>query len=442
MTDPQTSQFEYAIVQEQAVCGALLVDPRAVKHIQDDLHRSDFVDKTLGSLYALLALLAASGKVNAGDRAMIALVRSEGLLEPVGGAAGIAKLAAAGVPAHIVTYAREVRRLATLRRMQTELARAIEACTYTDTEPDEIVSRLDAVSKLGSAVAGVDVLGMGDIAEVVLAAIDKTQASGKGQGIHSGFPSIDDNCGGFFPSEVTILAARPSLGKTAFAMEIALRMVRAGRRVLFVSMEMDQEGLGFRMFSRETKIPVRALQGGSLTQQQVIDCRLAGETLSGLEMRSLFATNVTVSNIAGVCRMAESRGKIDLVIIDYLGLLKPRRASDSYERVTEISRDIKCMALELRKPVLLLHQLNRTAEKERPGLSQLRDSGAIEQDADNIWLLHRENRDSVDMELIIAKQRQGSIGTLPFEFFGGQMRIEEKGYAASVEFGQDFNDFA
>jgi replicative DNA helicase len=146
-----------------------------------------------------------------------------------------------------------------------------------------------------------------------------------------------------------------------------------------------------------------------------------------LPINLIYAKGLTVARIRAIARVQAAQKGLDLLIVDYLGLLShPQRGLSSYERTTAISRELKGLAIELNRPVLALAQLNREAAKSGlPSLEHLRDSGAIEQDADNVWLLHRENRDESDTKLIIAKQRQGPIGTIDLTFDAARMSFDE-----------------
>ena len=249
---------------------------------------------------------------------------------------------------------------------------------------------------------------------------------------HTGITDLDKHTGGLHRAEVTIIAARPSVGKTAFATQIAVQYAKKGNKVQIFSEEMSQEQIGIRMVSNTGKVDMQRLRTGHIREEDWVEIVQAENQLSKLPLYINDEAS-TIPEIRAVC--AEKRRKgLDLIIIDYMQLVEPHIKSDTREReVAAISRAIKKMALEFDIPIIALSQLNRDATNKRPMLNNLRESGAIEQDADNVIFLHEPNVQDIPkedlelyrnlksaskdyIEIIIAKQRNGPTGTFVMEF--------------------------
>jgi replicative DNA helicase len=231
-------------------------------------------------------------------------------------------------------------------------------------------------------------------------------------------PSFDSRLGGLFPGELTVLAARPSIGKSALGFQVAIAASKIGKRVAFVSCEMTEGQLGERLIAAETTIPLSRIRMGTLTEHERDSVKTALPAIKRMLSRVWVASRPTVAEIRSRCRVAQSTGGLDFLVVDYLGLLGASNPRASlYERTTELSAEMKSLAQELHVPILLLAQLNREAGKtdEPPRLEHLRDSGAIEQDANNVLFIHRK-RGSPDTEIVIAKQRQGPVGMFRMYF--------------------------
>ncbi|MBQ3921539.1 MAG: DnaB-like helicase C-terminal domain-containing protein, partial [Firmicutes bacterium] len=222
-----------------------------------------------------------------------------------------------------------------------------------------------------------------------------------------------------------IIAARPSMGKTAFALNIAqYAAIKKGARVVIFSLEMSKEQLGIRFLSQEARINSKDLRMGNLTEENWADLNEAVGRISGADIIIDDTSDIGVMEIRNKCRRIDAQKKIDLIIIDYLQIMSADTASESrVQEVTMMTRYLKQLARELKCPVVVLSQLSRASEKRqgghKPMLSDLRESGAIEQDADVVMFLHREDyykdadaEKSNVCEVIIAKQRTGATGSV------------------------------
>lgn len=249
------------------------------------------------------------------------------------------------------------------------------------------------------------------------------------RGVPTGFPELDNKTAGLQKSDLVILAARPSMGKTSFALDIARNAaVKYGKSVGIFSLEMSAQQLVDRMLATQAQVDSWALRTGKLKNDEEFD-RIS-DALNHLSQAKIFIDDQPANNIIkmrSVARRLKSEHGLDLIIVDYLQLMAPTtrlKAESLVQQVTEISRSLKQLARELDVPVVALSQLNRSIEtrRGRPQLSDLRDSGSIEQDADMVWFIHSEDRYKEKeertniVELIIAKHRNGPIGTVELFF--------------------------
>ncbi len=249
---------------------------------------------------------------------------------------------------------------------------------------------------------------------------------------HTGITDLDKYTGGLHKGEVTILAARPSVGKTAMGIQIAVQVAKKGKTVQVFSREMSQVQLGIRLIANQGKIDGQRMRTGHIREE---DWKKIMGTQAELSNLPLYINDEssTMPDIRAVCAEKKHKG-LDLVIIDYMQLIEPHKKSDTREReVAEISRAIKKMSLELDIPIIALSQLNRSTANKRPTLDTLRESGAIEQDADNVILLHKPDEKEIPtkdlnlyrtlktagndyVEVIIAKQRNGPTGMFTMSY--------------------------
>ena len=244
-------------------------------------------------------------------------------------------------------------------------------------------------------------------------------------GIPSGYADYDRITGGFHNSDLLILAARPAVGKTAFALNLALNAAKKNKKVLIFSLEMGNEQLYDRLLSIESGISLNKIRHNKLTEAEVLDLN---NTITRMSKYSLYISDVPAVNILdikNICRKLKTSEGLDFVVIDYLQLISPTAdaAKVREQQVSEISRGLKILAKELHVPILTLSQLSRSVEnrsEKTPMLSDLRESGAIEQDADLVMFLSRDSQkeqiEEVVTDVIIGKHRNGSTGTVKLGF--------------------------
>ena len=238
------------------------------------------------------------------------------------------------------------------------------------------------------------------------------------RGIRTGFVALDEHLLGLYPTEVTVLAARPAVGKTALGLQLALNVARAGGSVLFFSLEMTRQQIAGRLSANLTRIDSRGFRTGELDSHQLD--QVARARAESVEVsRRIFLVESADFSIAGLraeARRRCARAGLDLIVVDYLQLLRlDHRTANRNEEVGEVSRMLKGLARELRVPVVALCQLNRQADSGRPGLHHLRDSGQLEQDADQVVMLWVDDEDG-PIRCAVEKNRHGPVGTFSFSY--------------------------
>ena len=288
-------------------------------------------------------------------------------------------------------------------------------------EPDEVESDKDQSQPCG-------LITMKDAILEFYHELDKPPV----QQIKTGFSSLDGLVDGFRPGQMIVMAARPGQGKTALATNIITNMLDVGIPALFFSLEMSRLEIMQRLFSSVGQIPLREIRSQDRTQQTLDAIAETGNILSGWPLVMCDSPRLRVADIETLSRDGISSHGVGCIIIDYLGLIEPDKPSQPrYEQVTAISREIKTMARTLDVPVIVLAQLNRESSSNkdnRPKISHLRDSGAIEQDADIVLLIHRPSEydnqaDKSKAEIIVAKNRNGTTGHIDLFWEGEYTRF-------------------
>ncbi len=410
---------------EMALLGSAVLMIECLDEIAPILRPDDFYDDANRIIYKHLHTLHESGR-KFDDVLLTNSLRASGEYEAAGGGAYLSKIVNY-VPsaAHATYYAEIVRDHATRRAM------IVAATNILSDSYDALDSTADLVSRSESAVFSVGdkcqaLSGAVEINASVLLALDGIEKRAAGQslrGVSTGFHGLDNLTGGLQPGEVTILAGRTSMGKTAMALNI-VRNVSEQQRVILFSMEMDSLSMSERLLAMVAKCDLYRMRSGTIGAEGRQELIEAAEVIHDLKIRIDDTSGRTVSQIASICRRQARREGVGLIVIDYLQLLEPdNHREQRHEQVAKISRRIKGLARELKIPMLVLAQLNRqttAARDNRPALSHLRESGAIEQDADVVVFCHRPAYYSGERpagpdrtetaELIVAKNRQGPTG--------------------------------
>ena len=425
---------------EQSVLGAILIDREAVIEVAEFLRPVDFYRQAHGEIFrAMLDLFERREPV---DLVTVAeTLERSGDLESSGGRAYLSTLSNQTPTAvHAVQYARIVERKAVLRNL-IGAAGKIAGIGYED--PAEIQEAIDrAEAELFSVSNRRITAGFSQLRELLHSAYDRLDYlhahRGELSGISSGFADLDQLTTGFQKSDLIVVAARPSVGKTSFALNIAeWAAVREHRTVGVFSLEMSKEQLVLRLLSSVANIDSKRLRSGFLEE---MDFARIAPAMNDLSEAALFiddTPSITSMELRTKARRLQAESGLDLVIVDYLQLMQAATSSRDANRVqevSEISRGLKALARELAVPVIALSQLSRQPEQRQPGesprLSDLRESGAIEQDADLVIFLWRDKEqpgEEVDGEVInvgLAKHRNGPTGDLKLWFKKSQTRFQ------------------
>ena len=253
---------------------------------------------------------------------------------------------------------------------------------------------------------------------------------GKLTGVPTGYTDLDSMTSGLQKSDLIIIAARPSQGKTALGLNIAAHAaIREGKTVAIFSLEMSKEQLVMRLFASEARVNMQNVNHGTPSSQELLKLAEANLTLANANMYIDDRSNISVAEIRSKCRRLKARNGLDMIVIDYLQLMKTPNGSDNrVQEVSELTRSLKILARELNVPIVLLSQLSRKAAERKPAMSDLRESGAIEQDADIIIMIYRDpsQTDDNSAEIIVAKNRNGPVDSIFLTWIGEYTRFENR----------------
>lgn len=421
------------VMAEQSVIGSLLISPECLREVQRELRPNHFRLEADRAIYtAILALQREGTKIDP----VTILHKAEGMGAPVGRDYLFQLMEITPTAANVRAYVDIVRSEA-LRDGVEEIAQNMLDAAQSGQDPAETaVEAGKALADLSTQSSSGRLIST---PEAIMAFYDHREAvdSGTAAGfVRTQYQDLDHLLGGGMLVEgMYILAARPGMGKTTMAINIADRVARTDP-VLFVTLEMSDVQLVAKRLSRDTGIPTNRLLMGRLTEGEEAKVAQAAQTLASLPMSINRAPAATVADI-GI--LARSVPGVRLIVVDHIGLIRPSpaaRRAQRYEYMTEISGDLKALARTLKVPILVLCQLNResqTRQNHRPQLSDLRDTGAIEQDADGVIFLHREDyyadKSTLDydapsmMECIVEKNRHGSTGVCSMAFELSASRI-------------------
>lgn len=433
----------HSMEAEKGVLGSLLLDPRMCDDVALVVRPDDFYSPSHRKIFEHMLEMHNAGK-QIDTTLLIDRLKSAGDFELLGGTAFLNDLAME-VPtaANAVWYGKIVSEKSIVRNLIHAATEILRDSYEQAIEPRELLAQSEAKifsileqKGTGDAATMIDILS-----EAMLRIDDRINRGGGIGGISTGLKELDEKTGGLHDSELVILAARPGMGKTALATTLAENVAMGEKHgVLFVSLEMSRLELAERMLCSRGRINGHSLRGGTLSQS---DRRKLIEASSELSEAPIFiddAPSRTMTEIAAVARRLKRRSNLRLIIIDYLQLIEPDNQKDPrQEQVAKIARRLKGMARELNVPVLCLSQLNRQAEASKdniPKLSHLRESGAIEQDADIVIFVHREEYYATNEEaraehrgkadIIVAKNRHGPTDTVRLTWLKDFTRFENR----------------
>jgi replicative DNA helicase len=438
----QSRSLPHALDAEREVLGCVLLDPRLMDDAASAGLRAEdfFAQPHLLVFQGMQRVLARHDSLDLVTLAQD--LKDTGNFDSVGGAELLsALLDRAGTTSNLLQYVQIVRDKAVARGL-IEAGRAIEIDAM---EPVESVAEL--ADRAEQRVLGVleqrESMAIRPLGEIVLDALGlvekiyNSRADGALTGVGTGFIDLNKMTHGLQKGDLVIIAARPSMGKTAFVLNLAANAARAhGAKVALFSLEMPSDQLALRMLASEARISLSGIRSGQLFEEDWPRLMDSAEKLRETTIWLDDSPGVTPSLIRAKCRRLKRRSGLDLVVIDYLQLMSlGQRGRSREQEISEISRSLKGLAKDLRVPVVALSQLNRSLEQrpnKRPLLSDLRESGAIEQDADLILFIYREevyNKDIAEdqkhlAEVIIGKHRNGPTGTIKLYFSREHTRFD------------------
>ncbi|MBS3902988.1 MAG: replicative DNA helicase [Anaplasmataceae bacterium] len=418
---------------EQIVLGSLLIDKEAITKVADFLLPHDFYSPIHEKIYeAIIDLYSHSKPIDL--MSVNHHLKEKGLLKSVGGSSYLSEMVnMVPTSSHVTHYGRIVHDKKVLRDLIRLSAEATEQALQSDKNTEEL---LDDVEKRIFSLSQISIQkALIPLREDLKAAYDRIEKLHKGEdalrGVTTGFKQLDDLLSGLQKSDLVILGARPSLGKTSFALDIARNAAKAGHSIGIFSLEMSREQVVDRLISSESQVSLWKIRTGRINDD--LEFEMIQHALGKLSEYKISIDDTASPNIMqmrAMGRRLQSERGLDLLIIDYLQLIVPRTSSESMvQQVTEISRGLKALARELNIPVLALSQLSRGIESRDhkiPRLADLRESGSIEQDADVVMFIYRKDRDKDREELspeeqnvaqiIVAKHRNGPLGTVDLRF--------------------------
>ena len=418
-------------VSERSVLGAMLRSRNAAQVAVESLRPDDFYDPANREIYsAMQAMSAQSRPID-----LVTLdeeLTRRGKLDTVGGAAYLVELSRS-VPsaANIQAYIRIVDEKSTLRKLIAAAQTILRDCYAGETETQDILEAAEkAIYNITMRKGGEELQA---IQPVLIATFERIEQlvknHGRIEGVPTGYTELDDLLTGLHPGELVLVAGRPAMGKTSIGMNfIENAAIRAGRKAAVFSLEMPAEQLAMRMLCTEARVNMQNVRRGQIGDDEWERLCDALVSIGPASIHIDCTPGITVPELRSKARRLQLEHGLDVIMIDYLSLMSATgRFGSRQEEVSQISRTLKGLALELGVPVIALQQLSRAPTgraNHRPLLSDIRESGAIEQDADVVMFIHREDYYDPETpekniaELIVAKQRNGSLGTVKLGWKG------------------------
>jgi len=431
----------HSLLAEESVLGAILIDNEAANVALETVRAEDFYRPAHAMIFKAIAHLVEK-------RAPIDVItladtlKSFGALDEIGGFEYLARLSSS-VPSasNVGYYTRIVQGLSLRRRVIHQASEIIDSAFSQEGEVEDFLDSVETkILGLSTAHRRSDIMPVGDIIQDSIRQIEKLlDRKELVTGTPTGFIDLDRMTAGMQPSDLVIVAARPSMGKTSFALGIgAHAALRANRAVAVFSLEMSKEQLVLRLLCSEAEVDNSKVRTGHLGPRDFPNLMTAAAEIAEAKIYIDDTPALTPTELRAKCRRLHRETPLSMIIVDYLQLMRsPAHAKAREQEISYISRSLKALAKELHVPVIALSQLNRSVESrtdKRPMMSDLRESGAIEQDADVIMFIYRDevyNEDSTDKgtaEIIISKQRNGPTGMVKLAFCNSYTRFDNLAY--------------
>ena len=424
------------MLAEQSALGGMLLSPEAVAEVQEAVRGGDFYAPKHEVIFEAILTLFSKGEPTDVITVTDELTKSGNLVK-AGGADYLHTLTSI-VPtaANAGFYAQIVAEKATLRRL-VEVGTKIAQLGYANEgEVEDLVNQAQAdVYSVTRGAAKEDIVDLNDSIEAAIHEIEQAQSRGGDMvGVPTGFAELDELTHGLHGGQLIILAARPAVGKSTLALDFARNAaIKHKRATVFFSLEMGRAEIAMRMLSAESQIPLQNMRKGSFADSDWTRLAAVRGQINDSPLFIDDSPNMTLVEIRAKARRLNQRVPLKMIVIDYLQLMTSGKKVESRQQeVSEFSRALKLLAKELNIPVIAISQLNRNSEQtkdKKPEISQLRESGSLEQDADVVILLHREalgereHPRAGEADLILAKQRNGPTGTVVVAFQGQYSRF-------------------
>ena len=434
---------------EQAVLGSVLIEPDSIAFALSTVRAEDFYDARHRLIWAAMTYMAQHDE-RIDPITVHSRLRTLDVEQKSGGLAYLAELSSTtGSSLSIEHYASTVARLATVRRVLSATHKVQAEGYQASVDPDEFIALVqnEVVGALDQLIGGPQVQISDIVQEVFEDVLARRNQEGEAVGVPTGFRDLDAKLLGLHPTDLIVLAARPAMGKTSLAVNMALNVAcsrtsrgpRAGKRhgVMMFSLEMGREQLVLRLLSQKARVGLHELRKGEISVDDEVGLREAAGVLHDLNFFIDDTPALSAIDLRARAKRVHMQHGLDVIVVDYLQLMRGSGgAKQSRENeISEISRSLKALAKELNVTVVALSQLNRGVEgraDKRPMMSDLRESGAIEQDADIIlfiyrdWVYNSQTASEHDAELIIAKHRAGAIGRVDLHFEGRLTRFSSR----------------
>jgi len=421
------------LVAEQSVLGAVFISPESLITLADELTPNDFYKPANKILFkTMLSLLEKGEPIDA--TTMVSALTNQGDISTIGGINYVVELVnSTPTSKNVEHYAKLVKEKATLRKMIADLSDSLSSAYQGDVSIDDIIAKTEkSMLDISNQNTGTGFRNVADILDTHMQMVEtRSQTDGVVTGLSTGFVGLDKITTGLHEDNLIILAARPAMGKTALALNIAQYIaVKEKKPVAIFSLEMGAESLIERMLASEGMVEGYHLKTGNLNVEEWSRLVHAQGNLYDAPIFVDDTAGIRISEIRSKARkLAQEMGGLGVIIIDYLQLITGSKGENRQQVVSEISRELKILAKDLKVPVIALSQLSRAVEQrqdKRPMLADLRESGSIEQDADIVAFLYRDayyQKEQVDSqeannvtELILEKNRHGSLGTVKLYF--------------------------
>lgn len=427
----EISKVPHSLEAEQAILGGIFVEPDLFEEVLEIVSPEDFYK----NIYSLIfrSMLEVYRESNEIDMVLIKnkLLQMHQFTEEQIHEEFSNILENSFSAVNLKEYARLVKEKAILRRLGEAGRKITEIAYRDDRDAEDILDEAESiVLKVDQQKKGKEIISLREAAKIEFDRLERIEANqGETVGVTTGFSDLDRDTGGWNPSDLVIVAARPAMGKTAFALNLVLNAAKKGNKsILVFSLEMSTQQLYQRFMSIEAGVALSKIRNGHLDSKDWGRLGAATDIIGNYDITIADIPNVNVLEIRALARKIKSRQDLDMIVIDYLQLIRgsSARSESRQQEISEISRSLKSLARELDIPILALSQLSRSPESrpdKRPMLSDLRESGAIEQDADVVIFLYRDdyyNPESPDAgitEIIIGKQRNGPTATVKLRFF-------------------------